>query len=426
MYRKLHHKLTLTFTFITGCILIIMSLSYQYLSEKQLKENSYYTFSSEANDFISSLEQQTVLKNEWLAENKPSSKYLLSLYDNGVPLSYNETSLLPSQRKDIKKGLLHFEKGNLLEDTWQQESRSIRSISSYTGDSGTSYHACYFTIPKQKGVLTGILIFDKEILKHQLYTQRIRLFFLNLVGISVLFLFCFYYTKKLLLPIQKTQEKQTAFVAAASHELRTPLAVILSCLSAADSANGTQREAFLSTAKKESTRMSSLLTDMLTLAKADSQGFSIEPTSVELDTLLLDSCEAFESLAKEKNITLTAILPENIIPPCNCDRGRIRQVLSILLSNGITYGTLGGYLKVSLKYSSHGYEIRVMDNGFGIPDEAKEHIFDRFYRVDASRSKKEHFGLGLCIAREIIEAHHGTIQVMDNRGGGTVFCFHLN
>ena len=174
--------------------------------------------------------------------------------------------------------------------------------------------------------------------------------------------------------------------------------------------------------------MANLVNDMMLLAKTDSGKLTYDMQPAELDTLLIETYEAFYPLAKESpnHVRLNISLPEENIPVCVCDGERIKQVLSILLSNAISYSKPEGHIWLAIKTNGKNIILSVADDGIGISAEAKEHIFDRFYRVEDSRSTKEHFGLGLSIAREIVNAHHGSITVHDNDGGGSVFEIMLN
>ena len=167
--------------------------------------------------------------------------------------------------------------------------------------------------------------------------------------------------------------------------------------------------------------MSRLIDDMLLLTKAGSFRWTIRKEPTELDTLLLNTFEAFEPIASEKSIRLLIELPEDAVPPILCDEERVRQVLSILLHNAISYTPKGGRIRLSLTFEDKYTRILVSDNGIGIPDAEKERIFERFYRADQSRSEKGHFGLGLSIASEIISAHNGQLLVSDTPGGGSTF-----
>lgn len=171
----------------------------------------------------------------------------------------------------------------------------------------------------------------------------------------------------------------------------------------------------------EGMRVSSLVGDMLTLSQSDTNRFTIQKKPVELDTLLMNSYEAFVPLAQDKSISLSVELPEDALPPCSADPERISQVISILLHNAISYTPEHGHITLSLMIRRDKFHISVTDNGIGISDEDKKRIFDRFYRAEKSRSTKDHFGLGLSIAYEIIKAHNGSISVTDVEGGGSCF-----
>lgn len=219
----------------------------------------------------------------------------------------------------------------------------------------------------------------------------------------------------------ESRRKQTEFIAAASHELRTPLAVILSAAECLRDADAKRQTRFLETIRQEGEILTSLVNDMLTLSASDSQRFSCHPAPVELDTLFINTYEAFEPLAAEKKLSLTISLPEEAVPPCMADADRMVQLLSILLHNALSYTPEGGHIDLALSYKKNRFHLTVSDTGIGIPDEDKKKIFDRFYRAEKARSTKGHFGLGLSIAAEIVRLHHGSISVSDREGGGSVF-----
>lgn len=227
-------------------------------------------------------------------------------------------------------------------------------------------------------------------------------------------------------PLIINRQKQTEFIAAASHELRSPLALMLSCLSSMNKASADEAEHFSEMIMQEGKRMGRLIDDMLTLSSSDSTHFPINKTNVELDTLILSAYEKFEPLALKKNISLDFILPDTLSTPYSCDRERIEQVLSILLDNALSYTPENGRVCLSLSETSGRITIRVADNGIGIPDSEKESIFERFYRCDKAHKDKKHFGLGLCIAQEIVHMHKGKIRVEDTPGGGTTFVVMLS
>ena len=245
-----------------------------------------------------------------------------------------------------------------------------------------------------------------------------------LLAVLALVTFSWFFTGKMLRPLEENQRKQTQFIASASHELRSPLAVILSSVQAMES-DWENAGRFLKTIKSEGDRMSRLIGDMLSLANADNKSWSIMKTDCELDTLLLDTYEKYQPILHGKKISLKVVLPEEPLSICKCDSARISQVLEILLDNGASYVSAGGRMEMGVKENEKYFQLYVQDNGPGISDENKEAVFRRFYRADPARKEKQHFGLGLCIAREIVTLHKGSIRILDTPGGGSTFVIRL-
>lgn len=424
MYKKLHRRLTFIFSGITAGILITMSLFYLYLYEKDVTENSFLSFSQEVSAVILNLQQQQNFSSQWIASTITNNGFLLAFYDKDI--------LLPSCAL-----VLNEDEKKLAEDAKTYGFSLYPSLKTYTGLTPSHKEFVYNTkrkpdfyvsainLPKNSGSLSGVILYNTLSLRRQIMHQRLRFALLNILGILCLCLFSWFYTGKLLAPIQASHEKQNAFIAAASHELRTPLAVILSAVSASKKASPMERETFLCTIGAESRRMSVLVNDMLTLSRADSHTFLLHSSPAELDTLLLETWEAFRPLAREHHMHLLISLPEQAVSKCLCDKDRIRQVLEILISNALSYGREGENITLALKEKTARFLLWVRDSGPGIPDSVKPYIFDRFYRGDSSRNAKDHFGLGLCIAKEIMDSHQGRIWVEDTPGGGASFFLEL-
>lgn len=429
MFQKVHRYLTLLCTGITAAIMIIMSLCYLYVSEQALYRNHFSSFLNDMDTMIASLEQQPVISIEWLSQMEAQGSYLFFVLDNGIPFLYNR---LNDSDTDTSRDSLLSE----VLDVYQKDFSASDSITRRSS-SGYRYHYAAFSftssltsgnyyvgvIERQRdlSVLQIIILSPLTGLEQQIMRQRLHFFLIDITAVLLLGIFSFFFTGKLLKPIRENQQKQARFVASASHELRTPLAVILSCAECCKDAPREKQEGFLHTIRQEGMRMSALIEEMLTLSQSDSRFFSVNKTPVELDTLLMNAYEAFEPLAKEKNILLSVRLPEESLPPCGADEGRIYQVVSILLHNALSYTEENGSISLSLSLKKDRFCICVEDTGIGIPDEDKRKIFDCFYRAEKARSAKGHFGLGLSIAYEIVKLHHGSITVQDNPAGGSRF-----
>ncbi|MEH7120762.1 HAMP domain-containing sensor histidine kinase [Neobacillus vireti] len=223
-----------------------------------------------------------------------------------------------------------------------------------------------------------------------------------------------------LVPIKKSWQKQQEFVSDASHELRTPLAVIQAktdILFRSPSATIQDKILDISTISKESRRLSKLVTNLLTLARSDSDQIEMKKTSFQLDDLLKEIIQQYEDIAlyQEKTLSLEAAEPITFV----ADKERIHQLIVILLDNAIKYTKEGGEISLSCTQSHSSIVLKVADTGIGIPGADIPKIFDRFYQSDKSRTEVEGTGLGLSIAKWIIEKHHGKTKVQSILGQGT-------
>ena len=427
MFRKVHLRLTLLCTGITAVIMIVMSLCYLYVSETGLYRNQFQAFKNDINTISTNLEQQTVISMEWLSKMEAQGSYLFFVMDNGTPFLFNQ---LNDPEENAARDLLLQESEEAYiaqfpaEITVKANAYSPLTHTEYdffSPSKQSKYYGSFITMGTSNSVLEITVLSSLQKLEQQINEQRFRFLLIDLAAVILLGIFSWFFTGRLLRPIIENQEKQALFIASASHELRTPLSVILSAAECCRSAPPQRQEGFLKTIWQEGMRVSSLVNDMLTLSQSDNHRFPIRMEPTELDTLLMNTYEAFEPLAQEKDISLSIQLPEGALPLCTADPARISQVLSILLHNAISYTPEHGRILLSLTRQRDRFLLSVTDNGIGISDEDKKRIFDRFYRAEKSRSTKDHFGLGLSIAYEIVKAHGGSIQVSDAKGGGSCF-----
>lgn len=422
MFKKLRLQLTLFFAAVAGFILIIMTLICLTLSEKGTKENSRMSFMNSVANISSYMGVQRVLSYQWLAQQEQSGNNLLALYDNGSPLFMDtlkhdaaEQALIETVR-EIAFSQLGFDP-----DLSTTQKLATSEYFSMTDRQGTPYYCAALAVPKSAGTLHALVIHSRAAEMERILWQRWLFAFLDLAALMALGIFCWFFTHHIIRPVEEGRKKQSQFIASASHELRAPLAVILSANSALKTADREDSPRFLESIHQETVRMSHLVDEMLTLANSDAHSWNMKRVPTQLDTLVLNVYENYEVLAKEQNISLTISLPEDSLPDCACDGERISQVLSILLDNALSYTPANGQVHLSLTYESAKFAIRVADSGPGIPDEQKALIFERFYRGEASHTSKSHFGLGLCIAKEIVILHKGRIWVEDTPNGGALF-----
>jgi heavy metal sensor kinase len=212
------------------------------------------------------------------------------------------------------------------------------------------------------------------------------------------------------------------FSLSVAHELRTPLTILKgeSELALARALTREETERLVTTYLEETVRMSRIVDDLLTLAKADAGQIKILKEPVELSHLLQDIHEDAVALSSDKPLTVE--LRQNDEVTVIGDESRLRQLFRVLLSNAVQYTDPGGSVSISSRRAGREVHVDIEDSGIGIPQEALGKIFHRFYRVDEARTRvKGGSGLGLSIAQWIASAHSGSISVRSTPRKGSCF-----
>jgi signal transduction histidine kinase len=142
---------------------------------------------------------------------------------------------------------------------------------------------------------------------------------------------------------------------------------------------------------------------------------------INIDTLLISLYTKFEQICEKKNILLQLNIPDECCPPLYSDADRLNQIISIFLDNAVSYSPPESEISLNASIEKNELVITIIDHGSGIRNEDKPFIFNRFYQCDKSRTQREHFGLGLSIANELVNKLGGKIQLFDTSGGGCTF-----
>lgn len=222
--------------------------------------------------------------------------------------------------------------------------------------------------------------------------------------------------------IEASVRSVSRFTADAAHELRTPVTVIRTCaeLALRQRRSPDKYEQALISIQSETEQMTELLELLLLLARGDAGQWHFDQEMVFADDVLRRLRGVIFSLAECKGIDLDFHIPEQSAPIWG-DESAIRRLVMILADNAIKYTPTGGRVSVALRDQGGCCVIEVADSGCGIAAEQLPYVFDRFYRVDAARTAGMGVGLGLAIARTIVEAHHGRIEVTSTPGKGSTF-----
>jgi signal transduction histidine kinase len=227
---------------------------------------------------------------------------------------------------------------------------------------------------------------------------------------------------------QELDELRRNLIAWVGHDLRTPLASIRAIVEAL--ADGVVEDPptvdrYLRTAQREIRSLSGLINDLFHLAQLEAGGVPLERSLNSISDLVSDTMESLSELAARRQVTLEGSAAAGV-DPVYMDAQQIGRVLTNLVSNALRHTPMGGRVMVRARRHAEGVEVEVCDSGEGIAEVDLPHIFERFYRGEKSRNRTTGgAGLGLAIAKAIVEAHGGYIEVQSTVGEGTCFSFVL-
>lgn len=221
------------------------------------------------------------------------------------------------------------------------------------------------------------------------------------------------------------RELRQNMVADIAHELRTPLSILQGNVEAMLDGILVANTENLTSLHQEITLLTRLVEDLRTLSLAEAGQLRFQPRETDLKRLTARAIEGLQTQLGSKNISVAIEAADNI-PPAQADPDRTAQVLRNLLNNALQYTPEGGMIRVQLATEADGIVVSVVDSGPGIPPEALPYIFDRFYRVDRSRTRSTGgSGLGLTIVKQLVEGQGGGVWVESVVGEGSTFSFRL-
>ena len=274
----------------------------------------------------------------------------------------------------------------------------------------------------QSGIQSSrlILFMDVTESKQTLRNLLVTLSVVSVVVLVVFYLISFYFSKRAVKPVIEAWEKQNRFIADASHELKTPLTIInANCDALLESGQETvdSQRKWIGYIQAGADRMASLTRELLALAKMDDANPEITSKDVSMSSLALDALRSMEAMASKRNLTITHSIEPDIV--LKSDGEKISTIFAVLLENAVKYSD--SFIDVRLEKDKRDICFTVTNDGKGIAKEDLPRVFDRFYRGDKSREGGESYGLGLSIAKSIIEGFGGKIEVESSAGGYTSF-----
>lgn len=300
------------------------------------------------------------------------------------------------------------------------ESIANNIISTYspgTRKIGNLYLADYTFNYKFDNIL---IVMNNSEIKSKLLRLLIEMLLVFVVLEVVIFFLSKLITKWITRPAHDAFDKQKEFIADASHELKTPLAVIMA---SSDELTGDENKKYIENIKYESDRMSRLISGMLDLSKleqsASDDSYRESFKEEKLSKLVEKNCLVFEGVAFENGVEIETEIEKDIT--FNCNKDEIEKLISTLLDNAVKHSDKSTTVNVKLYKEKNSIVLKVINCGDPINPGDEEKIFERFYRADKSRNRNENrYGLGLAIAKRIVQNHGGEIKAYSKDGRTTL------
>jgi len=426
MTKKLNRNL---FILLTGSLMLVFTIVFCLLIQQNMKEKRKVPIAylnRMASILIFSMEQDADYR-EILSVYEKSLGYSFQLFSDTDPFLYQSENL-ETRIVDTFLDTLQYHQYQSyalspleLKDCVHSSQTATYTISM---PNGKNYDCIFCEIVTGYGIRYGLSIVKESDSFASLLLPELR--FYICIWCSV-FLFIIFLSRILtritVKPTEQAMQSQKDFIAAVSHECKAPLAAILSSAemiaAIPDTPDAVKDHTHV--IDLEVSRMSRLIGDLLLLSSLDAGNWSFHIEEINIDTLLINLYTKYEQICRKKNILLQLNIPDECCPPFYSDADRLNQIISIFLDNAFFYSPPESEISLNASVEKNELVITIIDHGIGISDKDKHFIFNRFYQCDKSRTQREHFGLGLSIANELVNRLEGKIQLFDTTGGGCTF-----
>lgn len=273
------------------------------------------------------------------------------------------------------------------------------------GNSASGRSGALTYIVDRRPNYTLVALMDNTVSESGLSTLLHNVLIIGSAAILLMFFISLYLSRRIIRPLEENDQKQKQFISDASHELKTPVAVISTNAELLSREIGENE--WLSNIVYENDRMGGLVRQLLDLSRAENAESPME--QVDFSRVVTGETLALETLAFDRDRVFQSDIEDGVIFTGN--KTQLTQLVSILLDNAIRHAA-GNEIGISLKRQGHHAILSVVNDGDEIPQDKLDHLFDRFYRADEARnSEGQHYGLGLSIAKAVVENHGGSINV---------------
>ena len=418
MFKALRWKLTMLTALLTGLVVVGIGAVLLGYTSKLYKEAQRSQLETTAVSLNTLWSKSDTLRYDDLADlQKASDITVLYFAENGIDLfdawQHDETLIqdafeaLSAAGFDLSTPML-----------WEPADLQAEAVFSSAGQP----YRCVLLRERAGQNVRSVLVVRSRTAELR-YLKKMMLYFAVVVIIALggVGLVGWAVSGRAIQPIQTYLKRQDEFVAAASHELKTPLAVLETGFDTME-ARPDKQAVYLGMMRAETQRMQSLVAELLDIAREQNGTLQIMRQPVELTGFLAEYEKEAELICQHTGTVFCLRSPENgSSVTIQADPERLAQILTILLDNAARYSPAGAQVELALESRRGKAGILVIDHGPGIAPAERERVFEKFYRGDASRTEKGHFGLGLSLAKQLVTAQDGKIKIQDTPGGGATF-----
>ena len=423
MIKKLRRRIVLINMLLIGAviltIIVIVNVNNYSNSVNMMERGMNQVFDKNGRDFFDSPPDQlnALTPDSAMPEDNGFKHDDRHKFDNNTPIQISSYVIVDV---DENGNIINTTENDLTIDSETLEKcvKSALDSSKIFGqitDEGLMY------LKKSDMAHSKIIFADNSFISGSLRTSVIISVLMLTGAMAVIFLISLWLSGLAVKPVKRAWEQQKQFVADASHELKTPLTVILAnnniMMSHKDSTVADERQ-WLESTEEEANHMKKLIDNMLFLAKSDAGETKVQLSTVDFSEMAEACALNFEPVAFEKEIMIDTDIESGIT--LEGDATQLNQLVHILVDNAVKYADPGTTVTIRLQKHGDKVEFSVNNKGTPISKDDIEHIFDRFYRAEKSRTTKG-YGLGLSIARRITEGMNGKILVESNKENGTTF-----
>lgn len=412
MIYTLRKRLAWLMIIVISSTILCAALLVLFLSEKLFNDNERSRLNIQADQLAQTVKMNEILQTTQLAKLEVANGLIISIWDEGGAIPFRGGWQPVSDRNALITQIM-----TQLPENYERWDGTIK------GDHGERYLVTVRRVSNYRYIRTVVMLQDEQTADAQRYRQRWMYAGIAILVLILISCVCWYATGKMIQPIREAHEQQNQFVSAASHDLRTPLQVIRVNAEALK-LNPPNKTHFIDQILNELVHVGKLAEDLLSLTTTLDHG-AIEGNPVEIPDLVNHTVDYFKGAAEQKGIELTTRIPAQTLPLIEGDETMLQRALSVLVDNAICYTPAGGHIDVEVSLQARKVIIAVQDNGPGIAPEHQSRIFDRFYRVDKSRTERAHNGLGLSIAKKVVTDHGGQLIYKAAKPNGSIFCMIL-